>query len=147
MMQKVQRWSQPCCTCTKARARPANSVTRCAAVSRAAMMSDTAAGASGAQLSGCSFSWLPSTRCTPGSRAQDVGVQLHGAAGDDDARARPFARRAADRLARLAFGLGRHRAGVDDHRVVQAGGVAAHHLAFVGVQAAAEGEDLDAHAG
>ena len=28
-----------------------------------------------------------------------------------------------------------------------AGGVAAHHLALVGVQPAAEGEDLDAHAG
>ena len=28
MTQNVQRWAQPCCTCTKARTRPENSVTR-----------------------------------------------------------------------------------------------------------------------
>ena len=74
MMQKVQRWSQPCCTCTKARARPANSVTRWAAVSVAAMMSDTAPGAPAAHASGRSLSALPRTRCTPGSAAQRSGA-------------------------------------------------------------------------
>ena len=74
-------------------------------------------------------------------------IDLRRAAGDHDARTWPLARRATDRLARLALRLGRHRAGVDDHRVGQSGGVAAHHLALVGVQPAAEGEDLDAHAG
>ena len=54
--------------------RPANSVTSCGAVSRAAMMSDTAEGASGAQLSGFSLSWLPSTRTTLGSAAQAAGL-------------------------------------------------------------------------
>ena len=50
----------------------------------------------------------------------------------------------ADRLARLALGLGGHRAGVDDDRVFEAGGaaVAAHHLGFEGVEAAAEGDDI-----
>ena len=48
----------------------------------------TAAGASGAQLSGRSFSTLPSTRVTPGSAAQALGRDLRGAAGDDDARIR-----------------------------------------------------------
>ena len=33
-MQKVQRWSQPFCTCTKARAWPSTPSIRCAAVSR-----------------------------------------------------------------------------------------------------------------
>ena len=33
-MQKVQRWSQPFCTCTKARARPSMPSIRCSAVSR-----------------------------------------------------------------------------------------------------------------
>ena len=40
-MQKVQRWSQPFCTSTNARARSAKPVTRCGAVSRTAMMSET----------------------------------------------------------------------------------------------------------
>ncbi len=74
MTQKVQRWSQPCCTCTKARARPPNSVTSWGAVSCAAMMSATADWASGAQDSARSFSRLPSTRATPGSAAQDSGA-------------------------------------------------------------------------
>ena len=41
--------------------------------------------------------------------------------------------------------LRRHRAGVDDHRAVEPGGVRmlAHDLRFVGVEPAAEGDDLD----
>ena len=54
---------------------------------------------------------------------------------------------AADGLAGLALGLGGDGAGVDDDGVVvSVGGVAAHDLAFVGVQPAAEGEHGDAHA-
>src|SRR3712207_5199011 len=41
MMQKVQRWSQPFCTSTNARARSAKPAARCGAVSRTAMMSET----------------------------------------------------------------------------------------------------------
>ena len=73
MMQNVHRWSHPCCTCTNARARPANSVTMWGAVSRACMMSDTADPAPSVQLSGFSLSSLPSTRVTPGIAAQDDG--------------------------------------------------------------------------
>ena len=40
-MQKVQRWSQPFCTCTNARARPSSPSIRCGAVSVTAMMSLT----------------------------------------------------------------------------------------------------------
>src|ERR1700761_217671 len=43
MMQKVQRWSQPFCTCTNTRGRPfAKPSSRCGAISRTAMMSETA---------------------------------------------------------------------------------------------------------
>ena len=60
-------------------------------------------------------------------------------------RVRTLAPRLADRLARLAHGLGGHRAGVDDDRVVEPGrrGMAAHHLDLEGVQPAAEGDDLE----
>ena len=42
-MQKVQRWSQPFCTCTKARARPSMASTMWEAVSVTDMMSLTRA--------------------------------------------------------------------------------------------------------
>ena len=61
-------------------------------------------------------------------------------------RAPGFSRRClADRLARLALGLGGDGAGVDDDGVAQArrARLGAHHLGFVGVEAAAEGDDLD----
>ena len=73
MMQKVQRWSQPCWISTKARARLSKPVTKCGASWRTAMMSETRAGAPGCQLSGSSFSVLPSTRSTPGRAAQAAG--------------------------------------------------------------------------
>ena len=43
--------------------------------------------------------------------------ELGGAAGDDDRRLGMLAGGAADRLARLALGLGGDRAGIDDDRV------------------------------
>ena len=55
----------------------------------------------------------------------------------------------ADRLARLPHRFGRDRAGVDDHRLLQPrfGRAGADHLGFIGVEAAAEGDDFDlAHA-
>src|SRR4051812_11266761 len=69
------------------------------------------------------------------------------AAGDDDRRVRALACEPADRLARLAHRLGGHRAAIDDDCVFDAGrrGVAADHLGLVGVQSAAEGDDLGAH--
>ncbi len=52
-----------------------------------------------------------------GHRGKGLGVDLRGAAGDDHRRSGRATAGAADRLARLALGLGRHRAGVDDHRI------------------------------
>src|SRR6185369_5967016 len=50
-----------------------------------------------------------------------------------------------DRLPRLAHGLRRHRAGIDDHRVVEARGVGvlSHDLRLIGIEPAAEGDELD----
>ena len=72
------------------------------------------------------------------------GIDLCGAAGDDDAGLGVGAPCAPDRLARLALGFRRHRAGVEDHRALKAGGsgMAAHDFRFEGVQAAAEGDDF-----
>ena len=50
------------------------------------------------------------------------GIDLSGAAGDDEARGRPLAARLADRLARLAHSLGGHRAGVEDDGIGKAVG-------------------------
>ena len=59
----------------------------------------------------------------------------------------PLALEPADGLARLAHRLGGHRAGVDDDGVGDARGLrlAADHLRLVGVEPAAEGDDVDAH--
>ena len=56
-----------------------------------------------------------------------------------------LAPRPADRLPRLPLGFGGHGAGIDDDRVAQTGraGGAADNLALEGVQAAAEGDDLE----
>ena len=79
--------------------------------------------------------------------APGLRVDLRRAAGDDDPRSRPLAHRTSDRLPRLPFRLGRHGAGVDDHRIGQTGRMVADDLALVGVQPAAEGEDFNGHAG
>ena len=60
----------------------------------------------------------------------------------------PLAAKPADGLARLPHRFAGDRAGVDDHGIGNAGGVglAADHLRLVGVEPAAEGDDIDAHA-
>src|SRR5258705_145480 len=87
MMQKVQRWSQPFCTCTMARVRPSKLSTRCGAVSFAAMMSLTTIFSSAAMpksfatsarwvsrhTAPLSFSSLPSTRSTSRMPANVAG--------------------------------------------------------------------------
>lgn len=59
---------------------------------------------------------------------------------------RIVAPRPPDRLARLANGLARDRAGVDEDGIVQPGllSLASHHFGFVGIEPAAEGNDLHA---
>src|SRR5262249_29151111 len=80
---------------------------------------------------------------------EGLRLGLRGAAGDDDGYVGPVARKASDRLAGLADRLAGHRAGVDDHRVAQAGRrrLAPHDFRLVGIEPAAEGDDLDRHAG
>ena len=58
-----------------------------------------------------------------------------------------FAPDAADALARLAHRFCRHRAGIDRDRVIEPGGarVAADDFRLVGIEAAAKGDDVDAH--
>ncbi len=108
---------------------------------------DTADGAPAVQVPASSFSALPTHARHAGQRGPGVGRDLRGATGDDDGGGRAFALGAADGLAGLALGLGGDRAGVDDHGVGQVRGVAADDLALVGVQAAAEGQDLGGHGG
>ena len=73
------------------------------------------------------------------------GIDLRGAAGDDDLCLGPLAAGLADRLPRLTHGFGRHRAGIDDHRVREPGGVGmrAHDFGLIGVEPATEGDDVD----
>src|SRR6266536_2196938 len=53
----------------------------------------------------------------------------------------------ADGLARLAHRLGRYRAGIDDEGIRKARRLrlTADHLSLIGIEAAAEGDDIDAH--
>src|SRR6185369_9030303 len=80
MMQKVQRWSQPCWISTKARLRSAKPEMRCAAVSLISMMSETAMrslalpSAMRWKLLASSFSELPSTWSTSGRLANFSGA-------------------------------------------------------------------------
>ncbi len=72
-------------------------------------------------------------------------IDLRRAARDHDLCVRPRPPRLPDRLPRLPHGFRRHRAGVHDHRVGEARGarMLAHDLRFIGVQPAAEGDDVD----
>ena len=54
-----------------------------------------------------------------GHRGEGLRLGLGRAAGDDEARVGVFAPQFADLLPGLAHRLGRHGAGVDDHRVLQ----------------------------
>ena len=157
MMQKVQRWSQPFCTCTKARVRPRMPSMRCSGglAHRHDVVDDDllavadAEIAAAAQVSAFSFSSLPMTRRPPAWPRRSAGSICARAAGDDDPRVRAARGEPADRLPRLAHRFGGHRAGVDDHDVVEPGGlgVRAASPPLVGVEPAAEGDDvdLDAH--
>jgi hypothetical protein len=72
--------------------------------------------------------------------AEGPGLCLRRTAGDDECRVRVRAAELADFLPRLAHGLSGHGAGVDDHGVLDPGGVGQfpHRLGLVGVEAAAE---------
>ncbi len=72
-----------------------------------------------------------------------LGLDLCGTAGDDNACCGMLAAQLADCLRRLAHGLARDGAGIDDDAVLDAGVACmlAHHLGLVDIEAAAEGYD------
>ncbi len=77
-------------------------------------------------------------------RGERVRIGLRGAAGYDDARVGVFPAGLAHGLARLTYGLGGYRAAIDDDGVFQPcrPRMLRHRLAFVGVETAAEIDDL-----
>jgi hypothetical protein len=72
-----------------------------------------------------------------------AGLNLRGAARDDDADGGVLAAQLPDRLRRLAYGLAGDRAGVNDRRVGEPGSLSVppHHLRFEGVEATAERDE------
>jgi hypothetical protein len=78
-------------------------------------------------------------------RGDGIAFHLHRAARHHQSRIGAGAARLADRLARLAQGLGGDGAGVDDHHVALAREKRAHMLALGQIHPAAQRDDLDAH--
>ncbi len=81
-----------------------------------------------------------------GHFGESFGLDLGRATGDDEARSRIFAAELADGLAGLADGFAGDSAGVDDDGLVEACGdrMRAHDLAFIGIEAATQGDDTGA---
>src|SRR6516165_4019066 len=79
-----------------------------------------------------------------GHRRKRGGINLRGAARDHDARMGPLALYPAHRLAALPHRFGRHRTGVDDDCVGDAGFecLATYHIGFARVEATAESENV-----
>ncbi len=82
-----------------------------------------------------------------GHIAEGAGLGLGGAAGDDDAALGIVALGLADGLLGLPDRFGGNGAGIDDDGVVEPGllGFGLHHFAFIGIEAAAEGQRFDRH--
>ncbi len=80
-------------------------------------------------------------------RGIGLGLHLRGAARDQDAARGVLALELADGLARLAHRFGRHGAGVDHHGVAQLrlAGAQPDRLALIGIEAAAERDDVQRH--
>ena len=78
---------------------------------------------------------------------EGFGFGLRRAARDHDGRVGMLALELADRLARLPHRLRRDRARIDDDHIGKPGRLrlAADHLRLIGVEPAAEGDDIDAH--
>ena len=142
IMQNVQRWSQPCCTCMKARLRPSKPGTRWPASCSTDMMSSTRILPSRGmtKFAPCSFSRLPRTRSTSSMAANAAGSNCAAAACHHDGRPWPLPACLPDGLTSLTHRLIGHRAGVNDDRIVQARTfrLVPHHLSLIGIQAAAK---------
>ena len=80
-----------------------------------------------------------------GHGGEVLRLDLRRAAGDDDARGRIGAAHLANGLTRLAYGLRRDGAGVDDDGVAKPRGcrMPAHDLGLVGIETTAERDDFD----
>ena len=130
--QKVQAWSQPFCTATKARVwRPAAAARRCSGTARCRPFQRGRQSSFGAQL--------PATSPSISGIAANCSRSISAAQPVTSSRASGRARaRLADRLASLAHGLGGDRAAVDHHDVVASAQQRADALAFGDVEPAAE---------
>ena len=84
-----------------------------------------------------------------GHGGEGLRIELGRAAGDDDARQGIALTVLADFLTRLAHRFAGHRAGVDHDGRIETGPTAmgTHHLALIGVQPAAEIDNLERHRG
>ena len=145
MMQKVQRWSQPCWIWTKARARPSKPSTRCAAVSphRHDVGDDDRRAIAGEVRRGRASRRCPAPGRPPAWRRSVCGSIWAAQPVTMMRRSGMLAAQLADRLARLAHRLAGDGAGVDDdrRRARPRRASRAHHLGLEGVQPAAEGDD------
>src|SRR3981189_90814 len=93
------------------------------------------------------LSSLPTTRSTSAMPANISGWGWRREAGTHDPRLRPLALQPPDRLPRLRHGFVGHGTAVDDDCISEprALRLAPDHFGFEGVEAAAEGDDVDAH--
>ncbi len=155
-MQKVQRWSQPFCTWTKARVRPAKRLDQMrrgfldrhdVVDDRLRRIVEIESGARRAQPAPLSFSALPSTRSASAMATKVCGSVCAAQPVTTIFACGPLAAQRPDGLARLTHRLRRHRAGIDHDGVGEAGALrlAADHFRFGGIEPAAEGDDVDAH--
>ena len=160
-MQNVQRWSQPFCTWTNTRGRPAlksveqmrrHLLDRHDVGDRDLLAGDDTKAC--VERRACLTPGLTPHLVVIADDAIDLGhlgkhfrLRLRGAAGDDDAKLRPLALQPPDRLPRLRHGLVGDRAAVDDDGVGKSGALrlAGDHFGFERVETATESEDVDAH--
>ena len=82
-----------------------------------------------------------------GHAGEHPGLRLRRAAGHHDPQPGPLALQPADRLPRLRYRFVGDRAAIDDDCLGEPGAfrLAPYHFGFEGVEAAAEGDDVDAH--
>ena len=126
-MQKVQRWSQPFCTWTKARVRPSSALDQVTGGLRHRhdvvdlhLVVERHAERHRPIALGLELVGIADDEIDLGHVGEGARLGLRRAAGDDDLPRRVVALGLADRLLGLPHRLGGHGAGVDDQRIGQA---------------------------